>query len=265
MDPLIGAAALEFAGGIASNLFSGDQAGRQMRFQERMSNTQYQRGVADMKAAGLNPMMMFGGKGGGASSPSGAMAEGRNPAAGMSGAFSARRQLELEDKRIEIERGTANSVIEKNEADAARARAAAGTEGTQQAVHMAQINELDQKRTLMAAEKIVSDWTARNLEDDNARKEVMGRVWRGVADVLDYINKPGSSKSIVERQLEEAEKLIPENIKNAPAQVKKDVQAFYKWLKDNWEGVESWFRKAVQVPTRSGARGVGEISDKDLR
>lgn len=49
------------------------RASEQMRFQENMSNTSYQRAMDDMRKAGLNPILA--GKLGGASTPSGAMAQ----------------------------------------------------------------------------------------------------------------------------------------------------------------------------------------------
>ncbi len=95
-----------FFGQQSTNRANSAIAQKQMDFQREMSNTSYQRGMADMRAAGLNPILAY--KTGGATVPTGASIAHQNPAANLnferaaSSAY-ALQQVKATTKNLEAE------------------------------------------------------------------------------------------------------------------------------------------------------------------
>lgn len=104
MWPAIIGAAVSGYGAYRANRQTAASTGRQMAFQERMSNTAHQRQMADLKAAGINPMLSA--KLGGASSPAGASYQASNIGAAAVegyGKVSSAKQAQAQTKQTEAQ------------------------------------------------------------------------------------------------------------------------------------------------------------------
>lgn len=119
MGPAVVAGGAALLGGFLANRGRKQEAQKDRDFQERMSSTSWQRGKADMMAAGINPALAY--AKGGASSPGGAMAGQEDIISGaVSSAQQARRLKKelkvLDEQRLNIGKDTMLKQAQEGEA-----------------------------------------------------------------------------------------------------------------------------------------------------